>query len=292
MSLFVLPYPIIDPVLIQIGPIAIRWYALAYLAGLVLGWFYIANLLKSNPLWARTPGGAPLDKEALDDLLFWVTLGVIIGGRIGFELFYRSIYYPNQYLQDPLIAFKIWRGGMSFHGGLIGVMAVLYFFCRSRGISMLRVGDLVAAAVPIGIFFGRVANFINGELYGKPSDVPWAMVFPSPAAGDIPRHPSQLYEAALEGLVLFFVLRLLITRFRAFDRPGLVTGVFLAGYGLARAFVEIFRDSDAYLFSQDSGLTMGMALSIPMWIVAFLLIRHALKAPSPPSASPAGGRQA
>ncbi|MEM8786536.1 MAG: prolipoprotein diacylglyceryl transferase, partial [Pseudomonadota bacterium] len=142
------------------------------------------------------------------------------------------------------------------------------------------------------IFFGRVANFINGELYGKPSDVPWAMVFPSPAAGDIPRHPSQLYEAALEGLVLFFVLRLLITRFRAFDRPGLVTGVFLAGYGLARAFVEIFRDSDAYLFSQDSGLTMGMALSIPMWIVAFLLIRHALKAPSPPSASPAGGRQA
>ncbi|MEM8784828.1 MAG: prolipoprotein diacylglyceryl transferase, partial [Pseudomonadota bacterium] len=150
MSLFVLPYPIIDPVLIQIGPIAIRWYALAYLAGLVLGWFYIAKLLKSNPLWARTPGGAPLDKEALDDLLFWVTLGVIIGGRIGFELFYRSIYYPDQYLQDPLIAFKIWRGGMSFHGGLIGVMAVLYFFCRSRGISMLRVGDLVAAAVPIG----------------------------------------------------------------------------------------------------------------------------------------------
>ncbi len=267
MTPFVIPFPQIDPVLIEIGPLAIRWYSLAYIAGLVLGWRYIVMLVRNKPLWG---GKSPATVEDIDDLLVWTTLGVIIGGRLGYVLFYGIIYYPEIYLGNPLNAFKVWEGGMSFHGGLLGVTLAIIFFCRRRGLDMFKVGDLVAAAVPIGLFFGRLANFINGELYGKVSNVPWAMVFPDPQAGPLPRHPSQLYEAFLEGIVIFVMLRYLTHNTKILERPGLVAGTFLASYGLFRAFVEIFRDSEAFIWAPNSGLTMGMFLSVPMWVAAGL----------------------
>ena len=267
MTPFVIPFPQIDPVLIEIGPLAIRWYSLAYIAGLVLGWRYIVMLVRNKPLWG---GKSPATVEDIDDLLVWTTLGVIIGGRLGYVLFYGIIYYPEVYLGNPLNAFKVWEGGMSFHGGLLGVTLAIIFFCRRRGLDMFKVGDLVAAAVPIGLFFGRLANFINGELYGKVSNVPWAMVFPDPQAGPLPRHPSQLYEAFLEGIVIFVMLRCLTHNTNILQRPGLVAGTFLAAYGLFRAFVEIFRDSEAFIWAPNSGLTMGMFLSLPMWVAAGL----------------------
>ena len=267
MTPFVIPFPQIDPVLIEIGPLAIRWYSLAYIAGLVLGWRYIVMLVRNKPLWG---GKSPATVEDIDDLLVWTTLGVIIGGRLGYVLFYGIIYYPETYLGNPLNAFKVWEGGMSFHGGLLGVTLAIIFFCRRRGLDMFKIGDLVAAAVPIGLFFGRIANFINGELYGKVSNVPWAMVFPDPQAGPLPRHPSQLYEAFLEGIVIFVMLRYLTHNTKILERPGLVAGTFLAAYGLFRAFVEIFRDSEAFIWAPNTGLTMGMLLSLPMWAAAGL----------------------
>ncbi len=273
MTPFVIPFPQIDPVLIEIGPLAIRWYSLAYIAGLVLGWRYIVMLVRNKPLWG---GKSPATVEDIDDLLVWTTLGVIIGGRLGYVLFYGIIYYPEIYLGNPLNAFKVWEGGMSFHGGLLGVTLAIIFFCRRRGLDMFKVGDLVAAAVPIGLFFGRLANFINGELYGKVSNVPWAMVFPDPQAGPLPRHPSQLYEAFLEGIVIFVMLRYLTHNTKILERPGLVAGTFLASYGLFRAFVEIFRDSEAFIWAPNSGLTMGMFLSVPMWVAAGLFFYWAL----------------
>ncbi|MGB0720234.1 MAG: prolipoprotein diacylglyceryl transferase, partial [Bdellovibrionales bacterium] len=226
-----LEFPHIDPVAFSIGPVPfidlvfpIRWYALAYLAGFLLGWRYALYLAGLDPL--RKP-----DRVIVDDFLTWVVAGVIVGGRLGYVLFYNFDYYAA----NPVDILKLWHGGMSFHGGALGVVAALVIYPMIKGFHPLRLADIVCAAVPIGLFFGRIANFINGELFGRAGDVPWAMVFPR--GGDVPRHPSQLYEAGLEGFVLFFLLFFMMRSDRVRNRPGLVSGAFLAGYGCFRAFV-------------------------------------------------------
>jgi len=258
VPLLALPFPAIDPVLIQIGPFAIRWYALAYIFGLVLGWQYLRWLVR-RPGWRLTP-------LAIDDLLLYVTLGVVLGGRLGYILFYR----PEFYLTNPLEALAVWQGGMSFHGGLLGVVAASILFARRRRLPVLEVGDAIACATPIGLFLGRLANFINGELWGRPSDVPWAMVFPG--GGPQPRHPSQLYEAGLEGVLLFLIMTWLALRPRTPGSEGRLTGVFLIGYGIARSIAELFREPDAHLGFLLGGLTMGQLLSLPMVVVGILLV--------------------
>ncbi|MEQ9640196.1 MAG: prolipoprotein diacylglyceryl transferase [Alphaproteobacteria bacterium] len=258
----VIPFPQIDPILIEIGPLAIRWYALAYLAGLIGGWRYVQWLNRHAPK-AMTPA-------QVDDLLLWITLGVVLGGRIGYVLFYNFGYY----LDNPLQALVIWRGGMSFHGGLLGVVLAMVLFSRRHKLALLAIADLLACATPIGLFFGRMANFINAELYGRASDVPWAMVFPSDPE-QVPRHPSQLYEAALEGLLLFAVL-FWLARFRGIrHRPGFATGVFLIGYAVARMIVELFREPDAHIGFLAAGSTMGQMLSVPMVLGGAYLIWRA-----------------
>jgi phosphatidylglycerol---prolipoprotein diacylglyceryl transferase len=261
----VIAYPSIDPVLVEIGPFAIRWYALAYVVGLIAGWRYVVGLAR------RFRVGIP--PATVDDLLVWATLGVILGGRLGYVLFYNLPYYAA----NPMHALAVWQGGMAFHGGLAGVMVAMALFARRRGLPLLSLADLVAAAAPIGLFFGRLANFINGELYGRTTDVAWAMVFPR--GGPEPRHPSQLYEAALEGLVLFVVLAVMVWRSGALARPGLVTGVFLAGYAAARILVELFREPDAQLGTLLAGATMGQLLSLPMLAAGVWLILRALRRP-------------
>ncbi len=266
--LLTIPYPSIDPVLIELGPFAIRWYALAYVVGLLLGWRYVRYVSSLKP--------PIMTRDQIDDLLVWITLGVIIGGRLGYTLFYR----PGHYLYNPLEIFAVWHGGMSFHGGLVGVLVAGWIFSKRNGLHPLRVGDAVAAAVPIGLFLGRIANFINGELFGRPTDVPWAMVFPH--GGPVPRHPSQLYEAFLEGIVLFVILWLLFRREEIRRRPGLIGGVFLAGYGLARITAEFFREPDANLGFLFGGLTMGMILSLPLIALGLWLIVRARRLPPVP----------
>jgi len=253
-----LPFPIIDPVAIEIGPLAIRWYALAYIAGLLLGWWYLRRLSRVGPAPVMVPDRA-------DDFLVWASLGVVLGGRLGYVLFYN----PGYYLSHPAEALMVWQGGMSFHGGFIGVIVALLLFCRRHGIGVLALGDLLACTSPIGLFFGRIANFVNAELYGRPAPhLPWAMVFPT-APGGLPRHPSQLYEAALEGLLLFVITALLF-RVRAVRlRRGTLIGVFMVGYGLSRFVVEFAREPDAHLGYIWGVLTMGQILSLPM-IVAGL----------------------
>ena len=245
-----LPFPDIDPIAIEIGPIAIRWYALAYIAGILGGWRYASGL--NAGAWAV------LGKEKLDDFVVWATMGIILGGRLGYVLFYK----PGYYLEEPLEALFLWRGGMSFHGGAIGVILAIVLFARKEGVSLFRLGDLVTQVVPIGLLFGRLANFINGELYGRASDAPWAMVFPH--GGPLARHPSQLYQALLEGIVLFVALALISRTAIARARAGFVAGAFLAGYALARLVGELFREPDAHLGFLVGGLTMGMLLSLPM----------------------------
>jgi phosphatidylglycerol:prolipoprotein diacylglycerol transferase len=274
MPLAALPFPNIDPVLIEIGPFAIRWYALAYIAGLVLGWLYAARLAAHKPYWGAR---APISRADLDDFLLWAVIGIIVGGRVGYVLFYNFAYY----LTAPLEALAIWHGGMSFHGGLAGMALAVWWFSHRRGLPVLSLGDLVSAAAPIGLFFGRVANFINGELFGRASDVPWAVAFP--AGGPQPRHPSQLYEALLEGAVLFLALNWLIRR-GALQRPGLVFGALLIGYGLARVFVEFFRLPDPQIGFLWGGLTMGMTLSAPMIAIGVGLVLYARRAPAPEAA--------
>jgi len=257
MPLLAIPFPAFDPVLISFGPIAIRWYALAYIVGILLGWLYARTLIKTESLWG---GPAPLTVNDFDDFVLWVTLGIILGGRTGYVLFYNLPYF----IENPLEIFQLWKGGMSFHGGFIGCLVVIFLFARFRNISFLSLGDLTCAAATIGLFLGRIANFINGELWGRPTDVPWAMVFPS--GGPEPRHPSQLYEAALEGIVLFVVLALFI-RAGALKRPGFITGSFAIGYAIARSICEFFREPDAQLGFLWGGLTMGMLLSIPLLLI-------------------------
>jgi len=254
--MFVIPFPTIDPVLIEIGPIDIRWYALAYITGLVLGWRYMIRLARRQGTYF---GKAPVTAPMIDDFFVWATIGVIVGGRLGFAF----LYEPGYYLSNPLeIILGIRNGGMAFHGGLMGVVLAIILFSLKRGLHPFILGDLVACAAPIGLFFGRIANFINGELWGRPTDVPWAMVFPN-APGDLPRHPSQLYEAGLEGLILFVILLLLAYRSGAFKRPGILIGVFLIGYGIARFLVEFVRDFDPD-WIYFGWLTLGQIYCLPM----------------------------
>jgi phosphatidylglycerol---prolipoprotein diacylglyceryl transferase len=260
-----LAFPHIDPVLIDIGPLPIRWYALAYIAGLLLGWAYARRLVQRKDLWGSAKAPSAID---VDDLLVYAAMGVIFGGRLGYVVFYN----PAFYLAHPLEIFALWNGGMSFHGGLAGTILAAYILAKRRGISALSLTDVCAAAVPIGIFLGRIANFIKPELWGRPSDVAWAIVFPG--AGPLPRHPSQLYEAGLEGFVLFFALRLAI-HWGSLERPGLVSGLFAVGYGLARIACEFFREPDPQLGFLIGGATMGMLLSLPLLAAGIILIGHA-----------------
>jgi phosphatidylglycerol---prolipoprotein diacylglyceryl transferase len=261
--MFAIPFPAIDPVLIEVGPIVIRWYSLAYIAGLILAWRYIRILAK------RPPGVA--DDQAIGDFLVWATAGVVIGGRLGYVFFYK----PAFFIENPLLILQVWHGGMSFHGGLLGVAVATVLFARRRGIPLLSFADLLACAAPIGLFLGRIANFINGELFGRIADVPWAVAFPR--GGPSPRHPSQLYEAGLEGVVLGVLLFLLWRQEAVRGRPGVLTGVFLAGYAAARMVVEVFRQPDAHIGFLTAGTTMGQWLSFPMIVLGGVLIASAMR---------------
>lgn len=274
---------------LHVGPIGVRWYALAYIAGILLGWRYAVGLIRNQKLWG---GRAPtLSVPQLDDLVLWITVGVILGGRLGSVLFYGTGEGP-----DPWEALKIWHGGMSFHGGLIGVALALLIFAWRNKVSPLRLGDLTAPCVPLGLFFGRIANFINGELWGRTTDVPWAMVFCNRTirdtyngacpAGLVPRHPSQLYEAALEGVVLFLILRWATHRAKWLQREGAIVGLFLCCYAVFRMVLENVRQPDAGLDHLPFGLTMGIILSVPMLLVGLYLIWRALKRPLEPAPEP------
>ncbi len=272
MPLFVLPFPAIDPVLIEIGPFAIRWYALAYIVGIFIGWWYARRLVANGRLWGVD--GAPLRPVDIDDFVVWAAVGIVVGGRLGYVLFYDL----PRFIDQPAEIVAVWHGGMSFHGGFLGTILAMVLFARRRGIPIWSLIDVIAPSVTFGLFFGRLANFINGELWGRVSDAPWAMVFPD--AGPLPRHPSQLYEAALEGVVLFVVLRLLIHRYHRLSTPGFVAGGFAAGYGAARTFVEFFREPDVQVGYLAGGLTMGMALSIPMIVAGLALMVWSARRPS------------
>ena len=271
MPFLALPFPAIDPVALAIGPITIKWYALAYIAGLVGGWFYARRLVLADNLWGvvRRPTTADID-----DLIVWVALGVVLGGRLGYVLFYNLPLY----LADPLEILAIRNGGMSFHGGFLGAVLAMVLFARRRGLGAYTLLDVAAVVVPIGLFFGRIANFVNGELWGRAApDFAYAVIFPT--GGDVPRHPSQLYEALTEGLFLFVVMSMCVHRY-GFRRPGLMGGIFVLGYALARTFCEFFREPDrqlGYLFGEGlgplgGGVTMGMLLCVPMALVGLTYI--------------------
>jgi phosphatidylglycerol:prolipoprotein diacylglycerol transferase len=285
-----LPFPNIDPIALQIGPLAIRWYALAYIAGIVLGWWGVLRLLRQKRLWAHPPfhGRPPATEDQIGDLVVWATFGVIIGGRLGWVLIYGIILcsvtpdyggfctgLPMDFVHHPIRIIAAWEGGMSFHGGLLGVVIATWLYCRRRKLKMLPIADLCCAFAPIGLFFGRIANFINDELWGRPTDVPWAMIFPR--GGNIPRHPSQLYEAALEGILLLLIMQVALRFFRANERPGLMSAIFFLGYGTFRFIVEWFREPDSQFIGP---ISMGMALSIPIWIAAALLFWLARRKPT------------
>lgn len=260
-----IPFPDIDPIAIHIGTwFGIRWYALAYLAGFLGGWFYggyLADLERD-----RRP-----NRQDIDNILPLLVLGVILGGRLGYVLFYN----PGYYLQNPVRIPFIWEGGMSFHGGLLGVVAVCFFYARKHKFPMLALGDILATVTPIGLFFGRIANFINGELFGRVTTVPWAVIFPY--GGGLPRHPSQLYEALLEGLVLFLVM-FFAARNPAIRRTtGMLFGIFVAGYGLSRFIVEFYREPDPQVGLILEYFSMGQLLSLPMLFAGIYLIHHARK---------------
>ena len=271
MPLLALPFPAIDPVALAIGPITIKWYALAYIAGLIGGWFYARRLVMADSLWGVVKRPQVVD---IDDLVVWVALGVVLGGRIGYVLFYNLPLY----IADPWEILAIRNGGMSFHGGFLGAILAFLLFARAKGLNGYTLLDIGAVVVPIGLFFGRIANFVNGELWGRVApDFPYAIVFPS--GGPLPRHPSQLYEAATEGLLLFIVMAIAVRRF-GFRKPGLLGGIFVLGYALARTFCEFFREPDrqlGFLFGDHfgpmgGGVTMGMLLCVPMMIIGLTYI--------------------
>ncbi|MBW0156574.1 prolipoprotein diacylglyceryl transferase [Sedimentimonas flavescens] len=289
-----IPFPDIDPnafVIPGVG-LPIRWYALAYIAGLVLGWRMVVGLMRRPKLWG---GQAPMPPERVEDLLTAVIVGVVLGGRLGFVLFYQ----PGYYFSNPLEILKVWQGGMSFHGGFLGVVVAIWWYCRRNMLPVLNIADAAALVAPIGLFLGRIANFIKPELWGRPTDMPWGVIFPVPEAqacygwagqvdGLCARHPSQLYEAGLEGLLLGAILWVMLQA-GALRRPGTLFGVFLIGYGAARAFVELFRQPDAQFAGVDNplgyalqfaggGLTMGQILSLPMIVVGLWLIWRARRA--------------
>ncbi len=285
--------------LVTLGPIElfgrewtfpIRWYALGYIAGLLIGWRYIIRLIRDGRLWApKTAGkearGAPaVTAPRIDDFFLWALIGVMAGGRLGYVLFYG----PEMIWTDPVRILRVWEGGMSFHGGMIGVTLAGLWFAHRHRIGALRLGDVIAPAAPIGIFLVRLANFANAELWGRPTDAPWGVVFCNDhlraaygfcPAGELPRHPSQLYEAALEGIVLFVVLLIAVRTYRSLTRPGLNTGLFLAGYSVSRILVEFVREPDAHLANMPLGLTMGMLLSLPMAAIGAWLIARAMRRP-------------
>jgi phosphatidylglycerol:prolipoprotein diacylglycerol transferase len=265
--LVLIPYPAINPVLVTIGPLPIRWYALAYIAGLIFGWAYVRHLVGNAALWDGLPRPSV---ASIDDLIVYVAFGIIIGGRLGYVLFYN----PGFYLAHPGEIVAVWKGGMSFHGGLVGAALAIVLFARRVHVPVASVMDVSAAAVPIGLCLGRLANFIKPELWGRPTNVPWAMVFPG--SDGAPRHPSQLYEAALEGIVLFVLLYILV-RLGALRRPGLVTGIFAIGYGIARITCEFFREPDPQLGFLYAGATMGMILSLPVIAVGIAFVILALR---------------
>jgi phosphatidylglycerol:prolipoprotein diacylglycerol transferase len=281
MIVFAIPFPDIPPVAFEfepvfgLGPISVKWYGLAYVTGLLLGWLYIRRLLSTPRLWPQ--GVPPFSAAKADDFLIYVVLGVILGGRLGSVLFYN----PGYYWEHPLEVLFVWEGGMAFHGALIGCALGAWAFSVRNKVNTLSAMDLGVAAVPIGLFFGRLANFVNGELYGRPSDVPWAMVFPSAvrdfggafaAIEPATRHPSQVYEAFLEGIVLFLVLRVITHVYLGLKRPGLTSGAFLAGYGLARSFAEFFRQPDPHHALTVGVLTPGIVFSIPMILAGVWLL--------------------
>jgi phosphatidylglycerol:prolipoprotein diacylglycerol transferase len=255
MPLLTIAFPVFDPIAIAIGPIAIRWYALAYIGGIILGWLYARALLRSTKLWG---GPAPISLLEMDDFILWVTVGIILGGRTGYVLFYNFGFF----LQHPAEIFELWKGGMSFHGGFLGCVFAVVLFCWKRNLPILSLGDITTAVGPIGLFLGRIANFINSELWGRPADasVPWAMVFPN--GGPLARHPSQLYEASLEGVLLFIIL---------------ILGSFIAIYGMMRIVLEFFREPDPQLGFLWGGLTMGMLLSVPMIVAGAAIIITTLR---------------
>jgi phosphatidylglycerol:prolipoprotein diacylglycerol transferase len=272
MPTSVIPFPDFDPVLISIGPFAIRWYALAYIFGILLGWAYGRAIIRNEGNWGRP---APLTLLDFDDFILWVTLGIILGGRTGYVLFYDL----PRFISHPVEIFQIWNGGMSFHGGFVGCVVAVMTFATLRKIQILPLGDVVCAVAPIGLLLGRLANFVNGELWGRYAEVPWAMIFPR-ADPPIPRHPSQLYEAGLEGLVLLIVLGVMV-RAGALRRPGLILGTFAAGYAVARSFCELFREPDKQLGFLWGGATMGQLLSVPLFIAGVMLIAFALRRRQP-----------
>lgn len=276
--LAILPYPAIDPVAFSIGPVAIRWYGIAYVAGILLAWLLAERMVARPGLW---PGDRePMSKNALGDFVIWATIGIVLGGRLGYVL----VYDLDRTLADPLSVFHIWNGGMSFHGGLLGTLIAMIVFSRKNGIRTWSLIDTVAAVAPIGIFFGRIANFINGELWGHVSNGPFAMVFPT--GGPEPRHPSQLYEAALEGILLFAILQFFAYKTNALKKPGQLAGVFAVGYGMARIFSELFREPDANIGYLTGGwLTMGMLLSFPVVLAGIWGILRARNA-APAAAAP------
>jgi phosphatidylglycerol:prolipoprotein diacylglycerol transferase len=288
----VIPFPEINPVAIPIyGPFAIRWYALAYITGLLLGWWYALVMLRDKSLWTNPPfnGKPPATADQIGDLLVWAALGVIFGGRLGWDIFYGTFLcsaspgaafcdgLPGAFLTHPVKLIAAWEGGMSFHGAVIGVVLAIYLFCRRNKLSFTRIGDIVCLVQPIGQFLGRIANFINGELWGKPAELPWAMVFPR-ARDNLPRHPSQLYEAALEGILLFVVLQVCLRVFRLHERPGLISAIFLIGYGCLRFVVEFFREPDTPFLGWFS---MGQALSVALILAGSYLVWWVFRQPKP-----------
>ncbi len=264
-SFAVLAFPNINPVIFSIGPFALRWYALAYIAGLLFGIWYMKRLVSKPELWAgTTPSTTP---QQIDDMFLWAMAGVVLGGRLGYVLFYGTA----QELHDPLYVFRTWEGGMSFHGGFFGVILASYLYGRRKGIGLDRLLDLGAAATPVGLGLGRLANFINGELYGRATDVPWAFIFPNDPTG-LPRHPSQLYEFALEGVVLFSIVNFAIYRFKILARPGLASGLYALTYGLSRIVIEFVREPDVQIGYFGGFITMGMILSLPLLAIGVWLL--------------------
>ncbi|MCH9765288.1 MAG: prolipoprotein diacylglyceryl transferase [Alphaproteobacteria bacterium] len=278
MILAQIPFPNLDPVALDLGFVSVKWYGLAYLLGLLIGWFYVRRLLSEARIWPALK--APFAAEKVDDLLIYITIGVILGGRLGFV----SLYEPGYYIANPLEIVKIWRGGMSFHGALLGSALAIILFARNHKVSALSTMDLCTAAVPVGLIFGRIANFINAELYGRVTDVSWGVIFCNETiqkysggvcpAGTVPRHPSQLYEAALEGLLLFVILRIATHRFDSLKSPGVTAGLFLIGYGLARSAAELVREPHVGHAFNIGPLTAGIAYCIPMIAVGLLMVLH------------------
>lgn len=263
-------FPEFDPIAVRIFGFAVRWYALSYIASIILCWFYVRHLAR------RHPGGPTV--QQVDDIVLWITIGIVLGGRLGYVIFYK----PGHFLQNPGEIFSLWQGGMSFHGGFLGVILAMILFARSRKLSFWTLADRVACSIPIGLFFGRIANFVNGELWGRTTDVSWGMIFPG--GGPLPRHPSQLYEALLEGIVLFAFLWVMRRSTDAIDRPRMLSGWFCIGYAVTRSVSELFREPDAHLGFLFAGTTMGQLLCIPLLIYGLYLLRTAPKRAVPKAA--------